>query len=90
MTPMEWHASSDADGDQSDRDESALDGTVSGSDIDVALQNELGVDSRMIDVAEARRLSPLIDTDGLLAAAFSPDDGHCTPESVVRYWPMPS
>ena len=50
---------------------------------DVALQNELGVDSRMIDVAEARRLSPLIDTDGLLAAAFSPDDGHCTPESVV-------
>jgi sarcosine oxidase subunit beta len=50
---------------------------------DVALQNELGVDSRMIDVGEARRLSPLIATDGLLAAAFSPDDGHCTPESVV-------
>ena len=50
---------------------------------DVELQNELGVGSRMIDVAEARRLSPLIDTDGLLAAAFSPDDGHCTPESVV-------
>ena len=37
----------------------------------------------MIDVAEAKRLSPPIDTDGLLAAAFSPDDGHCTPESVV-------
>ena len=37
----------------------------------------------MIDVAEAKRLSPLIDTDGLLAAAWSPDDGHCTPESVV-------
>ncbi|MGP4028675.1 NAD(P)/FAD-dependent oxidoreductase [Actinomadura sp. 3N407] len=50
---------------------------------DVALQNELGVTSRMIDVSEARRLSPLIETDGLLAAAFSPDDGHCTPESVV-------
>lgn len=50
---------------------------------DVALQNELGVTSRMIDVDEAKRLSPLIDTDGLLAAAFSPDDGHCTPESVV-------
>ncbi len=40
MTPMEWHASSDAVGDKSDRDESALDGTVSGSDIDVALQNQ--------------------------------------------------
>lgn len=49
----------------------------------VALQNELGVPSRMIPVAEARRLSPLISADGLLAAAFSPDDGHCTPESVV-------
>ncbi|MFI0481208.1 NAD(P)/FAD-dependent oxidoreductase [Actinomadura sp. 9N215] len=49
----------------------------------VALQDDLGVPSRMISAAEARRLSPLIDTDGLLAAAFSPDDGHCTPESVV-------
>ena len=49
----------------------------------VSLQNELGVPSRMIEVAEAKRLSPLIDTDGLLAAAYSPTDGHCTPESVV-------
>ncbi len=49
----------------------------------VALQNELGVPSRMVDVAEAASLSPLIDTDGLLAAAYSPTDGHCTPESVV-------
>ncbi|WP_433135635.1 NAD(P)/FAD-dependent oxidoreductase [Actinomadura nitritigenes] len=49
----------------------------------VALQNGLGVPSRMVSVAEARRLSPLIETGGLLAAAFSPDDGHCTPESVV-------
>ncbi|MCW7943455.1 sarcosine oxidase subunit beta [Streptomyces hygroscopicus] len=50
----------------------------------VRLQNSLGVPSRMIDATEARRLSPLITTDGLLAAAFSPDDGHCTPESVVH------
>ncbi|WP_369250473.1 NAD(P)/FAD-dependent oxidoreductase [Streptomyces sp. R41] len=50
----------------------------------VRLQNTLGVPSRMIEAAEARRLSPLITTDGLLAAAFSPDDGHCTPESVVH------
>jgi sarcosine oxidase, subunit beta len=34
-------------------------------------------------VDEARRLSPLISTEGLLAAAYSPTDGHCTPESVV-------
>lgn len=50
----------------------------------VRLQNSLGVPSRMLDPAEARRLSPLIVTDGLLAAAYSPDDGHCTPESVVQ------
>lgn len=49
----------------------------------VALQNEIGVPSRMIEVAEAKALSPLISTEGLLAAAFSPTDGHCTPESVV-------
>jgi sarcosine oxidase subunit beta len=52
-------------------------------EVNVALQNELGVPSRMIDVEEAGRLSPLISTEGLLAAAYSPTDGHCTPESVV-------
>ena len=50
----------------------------------VRLQNSLDVPSRMIDPDEARRLSPLISTDGLLAAAYSPDDGHCTPEAVVH------
>jgi sarcosine oxidase subunit beta len=48
-----------------------------------ALQNDLGIPTRMIGVEDARRLSPLIDPGGLLAAAFSPTDGHCTPESVV-------
>lgn len=56
---------------------------VAAFETNVALQNELGVDTRMIDVAEAKRLSPLIETDGLLAAAWGPSDGHCTPESVV-------
>jgi len=56
---------------------------VESFECDVALQNELGVTSRMIDVAAAAARCPLIETDGLLAAAFSPDDGHCTPESVV-------
>ncbi|MFD4554715.1 NAD(P)/FAD-dependent oxidoreductase [Streptomyces sp. NPDC058469] len=50
----------------------------------VRLQNSLNVPSRVIDPAEARRLSPLISTEGLLAAAYSPDDGHCTPEAVVH------
>ena len=50
----------------------------------IALQNELGVPSRLIDVSEAKALSPLVSTEGLLAAAYSPTDGHCTPESVVN------
>ncbi|MFM9136126.1 MAG: NAD(P)/FAD-dependent oxidoreductase [bacterium] len=49
----------------------------------VALQGSLGIESRMVDVEEACRLSPLLDPEGVLAAAWSPDDGHCTPESVV-------
>ncbi len=50
----------------------------------IELQNQLGVPSRLISVDEARRLSPLVRGDDLLAAAFSADDGHCTPEAVVQ------
>jgi sarcosine oxidase subunit beta len=50
----------------------------------IELQNRLGVPSRLLDPAEARRLSPPVATDGLLAAAFSPDDGLATPEAVVQ------
>ncbi|MFF7985864.1 NAD(P)/FAD-dependent oxidoreductase [Streptomyces sp. NPDC007901] len=57
---------------------------VASFEASVRLQNHLGVPSRMLTPKEAARLSPLISTDGLLAAAYSPDDGHCTPESVVH------
>ena len=50
----------------------------------VAVQNELGVPSRMIGPDEAVALCPLASADGLLAAAYSPTDGHCTPEAVVQ------
>jgi sarcosine oxidase, subunit beta len=49
----------------------------------VALQNSLGVPSRMLTVQQACELSPLVSPEGLLAAAYSPTDGHCTPEGVV-------
>jgi len=49
----------------------------------IAKQHQFGVPSRMISVQEAKERSPLISTDGLIGAAFSPTDGHCTPESVV-------
>ncbi len=49
----------------------------------VELQNSLGVNSRLISAREAKALSPLLCTDDVLAAAWSPDDGTCSPDSVV-------
>ncbi|WP_432092794.1 NAD(P)/FAD-dependent oxidoreductase [Streptomyces sp. bgisy100] len=49
----------------------------------VAVQNRLGVPSRMIGPEEARRLCPYVSTDGLLAAVHSPADGHARPGLVV-------
>ncbi|MCX2733090.1 FAD-binding oxidoreductase [Saccharopolyspora sp. NFXS83] len=50
----------------------------------VRLQNELGVPSRMLTAREAGQLAPLVSVDGVLAGAFSPTDGHCTPDAVVQ------
>lgn len=50
----------------------------------VALQNRYGVPSRMLDADEARMLCPLLAGDDILAAAFSAEDGHATPEAVVQ------
>jgi sarcosine oxidase subunit beta len=49
----------------------------------VALQNAMGVPSRILSAEEAQALSPAIDTAGVLAAAFHQRDGYCSPESVV-------
>jgi glycine/D-amino acid oxidase-like deaminating enzyme len=49
----------------------------------VALQNSLGVPSRMVSLEEAAQLSPLAGLDGVLAATFSPLDGHAAPEAVT-------
>ena len=50
----------------------------------VALQNECGLDSRMLTAREALALCPLLEGDDILAAAFSPGDGHATPDGVVQ------
>ncbi|WP_037306759.1 NAD(P)/FAD-dependent oxidoreductase [Amycolatopsis orientalis] len=50
----------------------------------VALQNSYGVRSRLVEPAEARRFSPLIDTEGVVAALWSPDDAKATPDSAVQ------
>ncbi len=49
----------------------------------VTLQNSLGVASRLLDAREAAPLVPLLSMDGVLAAAYHPGDGYCSPESVV-------
>jgi sarcosine oxidase subunit beta len=50
----------------------------------VALQNDYGVPSRMLSGEDARALCPLLAGEDILAAAFSPQDGHVTPEAVVQ------
>ncbi|HEY6075190.1 MAG TPA: FAD-binding oxidoreductase, partial [Gaiella sp.] len=50
----------------------------------IALQNELGVPSRFVDLAKVRELCPLAGLDGVLAAAYCALDGHASPEAVVQ------
>jgi sarcosine oxidase, subunit beta len=50
----------------------------------VAVQNELGVPSRMIELEEAAKLSPLAGLEGVLAATFCHLDGHASPEAVTQ------
>lgn len=50
----------------------------------VALQNERGVPSRFVSLDEVGALCPLAGLDGVLAATFSPLDGHASPEAVVQ------
>jgi glycine/D-amino acid oxidase-like deaminating enzyme len=50
----------------------------------VAVQNRLGVPSRVVEPAEAAELSPLAGLEGVLAATFCPLDGHASPEAVAQ------
>jgi len=50
----------------------------------VELQNELGVPSRLLSPAEALEICPLAGVEGVLAAGYSPTDGHASPEAVVQ------
>ena len=56
---------------------------VAAFEANARLQQDLGLVSEIITPEEAKRRSPFISTEGLLAAAWTPRDGHCTPESVV-------
>jgi sarcosine oxidase subunit beta len=57
---------------------------VAAFEASVALQNELGVPSRFVDLDEVRELCPIAGLDGVLAATYCALDGHASPESVVQ------
>jgi sarcosine oxidase subunit beta len=57
---------------------------VAGFEASVPMQNELGVPSRMISAEEAGRLNPYLNLDGVIAAAYSAQDGYAHPGSVVH------
>src|SRR5450432_793826 len=48
----------------------------------VTLQNECGLETRMLSPGEARRVVPELDVTGVQAASYNPDDG------VVFPWPF--
>lgn len=48
------------------------------------LQRTYGVRSRLLAPAEAKSVLPLLETDGIIAALWSPDDAKATPDAVVR------
>jgi len=45
----------------------------------VALQNSLGIESRMLTTDEIKEIVPKLNTDGLLAGTFHGRDGHLNP-----------
>ena len=57
---------------------------VASFEASVALQNELGVPSRFVDLAGVRALCPIAGLDGVLAATYCALDGHASPEAVVQ------
>jgi sarcosine oxidase subunit beta len=50
----------------------------------VALQNSMGVPTRLLTAAEAGQLSRGVRTDDVIGATFHPRDGYCSPENVVQ------
>jgi sarcosine oxidase subunit beta len=49
----------------------------------VALQNSLGIPTRLLTAVEAGGLSRGVNVDDVIGATFHPRDGYCSPENVV-------
>lgn len=49
----------------------------------IVLQHSLGIPSRLVTPSEAKEIVPHLNTEGLLAATFCPEDGHINPFKAV-------
>lgn len=49
-----------------------------------AKARHLGIEMEFVSLEEARRLNPLLDTAGFVAALFDPNDGHVDPNGVTN------
>lgn len=50
----------------------------------VEVQNEMGIDSRIVSPEEAHRINPLVDPSVLTGGSHSPDDGFAQPSRIVE------
>lgn len=48
------------------------------------IAQSVGFRMEIVDVAKIRELNPFIDTDGVLAGAWTPDDGHADPAGLCN------
>jgi sarcosine oxidase subunit beta len=60
------------------------DAMVSEFRTNIALQNSLGVNTRLITPDEVKEISPILNTSDLLAASFGPTDGVANPFLAVK------
>jgi sarcosine oxidase subunit beta len=52
--------------------------------MNVAMQQNLGLDVRFVDPKEAREIAPHLNTDGVLCATYCPGDGSANPFYVTQ------
>lgn len=50
----------------------------------IHIQNQAGIDTRLVTPAEVNKIVPLLNTDGMLGASFGPGDGKANPFLVVE------
>lgn len=51
--------------------------------LNVAEQQAIGVDTRLVDAREAREIEPLMYTDDIVLAAYEPDSGYADPNATT-------